>query len=127
MTALRLVAIFAIVPSIEVLLLIEVGTRIGTVNTIFLIILTGILGAYLMRLQGFQVLKKIQEDLGRGVPPAKNILEGAMILVGGILLLTPGFFTDAVGFLLLIPRSRRYLLGKIHQTIERRIDSGFRE
>ena len=118
---LRLVAVFTIVPLIEVLLLLEVGSRIGTLNTIFVIILTGILGAYLMRLQGFYVFRKIQEGLSQGVPPARSIVEGAMILAGGILLLTPGFFTDAIGFLLLIPRSRRTLLDKIQKAIETRM------
>ena len=118
---LRLVAIFTIVPLIEVLLLLEIGNRIGTLNTILLIILTGILGAYLMRLQGFVVFRKIQKDLSQGIPPAKKIVEGALVLAGGILLLTPGFFTDAIGFLLLIPQTRQYLLERIQQVIERRI------
>jgi UPF0716 protein FxsA len=118
---LRLVAIFTIVPLIEVLLLLEIGNTIGTLNTILLIVLTGILGAYLMRLQGFAVFRQIQVDLGHGIPPAQTIVEGALILAGGILLLTPGFFTDAIGFLLLIPQTRYYLLRKIQQAIETRI------
>jgi UPF0716 protein FxsA len=118
---LRLVAIFTIVPLIEVLLLLEIGNTIGTLNTILLIVLTGILGAYLMRLQGFAVFRQIQVDLGRGIPPAQTIVEAALILAGGILLLTPGFFTDAIGFLLLIPQTRYYLLKKIQQAIETRI------
>lgn len=121
MMALRLVAIFTIVPLIEVLLLLEIGNQIGTLNTVLLIILTGILGAYLMRLQGFAVFREIQENLGRGIPPAKKIVEGALVLAGGILLLTPGFFTDTIGFLLLIPQTRHYLLEKIRQAIETRI------
>lgn len=121
MMGLRLAAIFTIIPLIEVLLLLEIGNRMGTLNTILLIILTGILGAYLMRLQGFAVFRQIQEDLGRGIPPAQKIMEGALILAGGILLLTPGFFTDAIGFLLLIPQTRYYLLEKIQQAIETRI------
>ncbi len=123
MTGLRLVIVFTIVPLIEVLLLLEVGRGIGTLNTIFLIILTGILGAYLMRLQGFAVLRRIQEDIAQRIAPANNMVEGAIILAGGILLLTPGFFTDAIGFLLLIPQSRRYILGRIQQAIETRIRS----
>jgi UPF0716 protein FxsA len=121
MMAIRLAAIFVVVPIIEVLLLLEVGDRIGTVNTILVIILTGILGAYLMRLQGFAVLRRIQEDMSRGIPPAERVVEGALILGGGILLLTPGFFTDAIGFLLLIPQTRIYLLKRIRQAIEIRV------
>jgi len=126
MMGLRLVVVFTIVPLIEVLLLLEVGSAIGTLNTILLIVLTGILGAYLMRLQGFAVLRKIQRDIGQGIPPANHIVQGGIILAGGILLLTPGFFTDAIGFLLLIPQSRRYILQKIQQAIETRIRSQFR-
>jgi UPF0716 protein FxsA len=121
MMAIRLAVIFVVVPIIEVLLLLEVGDRIGTVNTILVIILTGILGAYLMRLQGFAVLRRIQEDMSRGIPPAERVVEGALILGGGILLLTPGFFTDAIGFLLLIPQTRIYLLKRIRQAIEIRV------
>ena len=123
---LRLIVVFTMVPLIEVLLLLEIGNRIGTLNTILLIILTGILGAHLMRLQGFAVFRKIQEDLGRGIPPTNEIVQGALVLAGGILLLTPGFFTDTIGFLLLIPKSRKYLLRKIQQAIERRIHSNLR-
>lgn len=120
---LRLIVVFTMVPLIEVLLLLEIGNRIGTLNTILLIILTGVLGAHLMRLQGFAVFRKIHEDLGRGIPPTNEIVQGALVLAGGILLLTPGFFTDTIGFLLLIPQSRKYLLRKIQKAIERRIHS----
>lgn len=121
MMGLRLFAVFTIVPLIEVLLLLEIGTRIGTLNTIILIILTGILGAYLMRYQGFTVFRKIQEDLSQGIPPTDKIVEGTLVLAGGILLLTPGFFTDAVGFLLLIPQSRHYTMEMLQRAIQRRI------
>jgi UPF0716 protein FxsA len=123
MMLLRLLAVFTIVPLVEVLLLLEIGNRIGTVNTILLIIVTGILGAYLMRLQSFAVFRKIPHDLNQGIPPARKIVEGALILAGGILLLTPGFFTDTIGFLLLIPLTRQYLLKKIQQAIEKRLQS----
>lgn len=123
MMLLRLIVVFTMVPLIEVLLLLEIGNRIGTLNTILLIILTGVLGAHLMRLQGFAVFRKIHEDLGRGIPPTNEIVQGALVLAGGILLLTPGFFTDTIGFLLLIPQSRKYLLRKIQKAIERRIHS----
>jgi UPF0716 protein FxsA len=118
---LRLLTIFILVPLIEILLLLEIGERLGTLNTVLLVILTGILGGTMMRIQGFSVFRKVQEDLTQGIPPARNILEGALVLAGGILLLTPGFFTDGVGFVLLIPRTRRYLLAKLQKAIESRI------
>jgi UPF0716 protein FxsA len=93
----RLILIFIVVPLIEILLLIEIGSRIGALNTIFIIILTGILGASMMRQQGFTIIRNIQRDLSQGRMPTGELINGALVLVGGIVLLTPGFFTDAVG------------------------------
>ena len=101
-----LVLLFTILPAIELALLIEIGSNIGVGNTLFIIIFTGVLGAYLARLQGFLILRKIQDDLNRGVMPNDQLMDGLMILVGGVVLLTPGFITDALGFLLLIPWTR---------------------
>ena len=106
-----LVLLFTILPAIELFLLIEIGSNIGAGNTILIIILTGILGAYLARLQGFLVLQKIQNDLNKGMMPNDQLTDGLMILVGGIVLLTPGFITDAFGFLLLIPWTRALIKG----------------
>ncbi len=101
-----LVLLFTVLPAIELVLLIEIGSNIGAGNTLFIIIFTGVLGAYLARLQGFLVLRKIQGDLNQGIMPSSELMDGLMILVGGIVLLTPGFITDALGFLLLIPWTR---------------------
>ncbi len=101
-----LVFLFTVLPALELMLLIKIGANIGAGNTIFIIIFTGILGAYLARLQGFLVLNKIQNDLNQGVMPNAQLVDGLMILVGGIVLLTPGFITDALGFILLIPWTR---------------------
>ena len=101
-----LVLLFTILPAIELALLIKIGSNIGVGNTLFIIIFTGVLGAYLARLQGFLVLRKIQEDLNRGIMPNDQLIDGLMILVGGVVLLTPGFITDALGLLLLIPWTR---------------------
>ncbi len=101
-----LVLLFTILPAIELVLLIKIGSNIGAGNTLFIIIFTGVLGAYLARLQGFLVLTKIQNNLNQGLMPSAELLDGLMILVGGIVLLTPGFITDTIGFLLLIPATR---------------------
>ena len=119
----KLLILFVIVPVTELYILIEVGKRIGTLTTIGIIIFTGILGAYLVKNQGFMILKKIQNDLNDGIMPGDSLIQGAIILAGGILLLTPGFVTDIVGFIFLIPVSRnvvkKYLLkwlkGKIKE------------
>jgi UPF0716 protein FxsA len=115
--------LFIIVPVTEIYILIEVGKRIGSLATISIIIFTGILGAYLVKNQGFMILKKIQNDLNDGIMPGDSLIQGAIILAGGILLLTPGFVTDIAGFIFLIPVSRnvvkKYLLkwlkGKIKE------------
>ncbi len=120
----RLVLIFIIVPLMEILLLIEIGSRIGTLNTILIIVLTGILGAYMMRQQGFTILANIRANLSQGRMPTGELINGVLVLVGGILLLTPGFFTDAVGFVLLIPTTRGFVRKKIQLLIQRKIESG---
>jgi UPF0716 protein FxsA len=120
----RLILIFIVVPLMEILLLIEIGSRIGTLNTISIIILTGILGGYMMRQQGFAILANIRVDLSQGRMPTGELINGALVLVGGIVLLTPGFFTDAVGFVLLIPPTREFVRRKIQLLIQRKIDSG---
>jgi len=120
----RLILIFIVVPLIEILLLIEIGSRIGALNTIFIIVLTGILGASLMRHQGFTIIRNIQRDLSQGRMPTGELINGALVLVGGIVLLTPGFFTDAVGFILLVPATRALILKKIQHLIRRKIESG---
>ena len=119
----KLLILFVIVPVTELYILIEVGKKIGSLTTIGIIILTGIIGAYLVKGQGFVILKKIQNDLNEGIMPGDSLIQGAIILVGGIFLLTPGFVTDVIGFIFLIPVSRgvvkKYLLkwlkGKIKE------------
>jgi UPF0716 protein FxsA len=120
----RLILIFIVVPLIEILLLIEIGSRIGALYTIFIIILTGILGASMRRQQGFTIIRNIQRDLTLGRMPTGELINGALVLVGGIVLLTPGFFTDAVGFVLLIPATRALIRKKIQLLIRRKIESG---
>ncbi len=120
----RLVLIFIVVPLIEILLLIEIGSRIGAFNTILVIVLTAIVGASMMRQQGFTIMRNIQRDLSQGRMPTGELINGALVLVGGIVLLTPGFFTDAVGFILLIPATRGFIRKKIQLLIRRKIESG---
>jgi len=119
----KLLMLFIIVPVTELYILIEVGKKIGSLTTIGIIILTGIIGAYLVKNQGFMILRKIQNDLNEGIMPGDSLIQGAIILAGGVLLLTPGFVTDILGFIFLIPISRnivkKYLLkwlkGKIKE------------
>lgn len=111
-----LLLLFLVVPLVEIYVLIQVGTVVGALPTVLLVVLTAVLGAALMRLQGFSTLARVQASLNRGEIPATELVEGAILLVSGALLLTPGFVTDAVGFACLVPPWRtalaRWLLGR---------------
>ncbi|WP_026584588.1 FxsA family protein [Bacillus sp. J33] len=97
-----------IVPAAEIGVLLLSGNTIGLWPTLAIIIFTGILGAYLAKKQGLETIRKVQEQLRYGQMPGEAILDGACILVGGTLLLTPGFITDAIGFSLLAPPARKF-------------------
>ncbi len=116
-----LFVLFIVLPALELVLLIEVGSRIGTVATLGLIVLTGVLGASLARVQGFLVLRKIQEDVARGQLPAGPMVDGLIILVAGALLITPGILTDAFGFLCLVPAFRAFLKAMVWRRLERMV------
>lgn len=100
---------FILIPLLEIGLFIEIGGAIGALPTIALVIITAVLGVALLRLQGLITLARIREKLSRDEIPAVDMVEGLMLLVAAVLLLTPGFFTDAVGFLCLVPALRRPL------------------
>lgn len=103
----RLLLLFTIVPLIEIYVLIKLGQHIGALDTIMLVLLTGIFGAWMARSQGLLVLKKIQADLQNGQLPADSLTDGLIILIGGVLLITPGIITDCAGLLLLFPQTRK--------------------
>ncbi|MFC1785038.1 FxsA family protein [Candidatus Neomarinimicrobiota bacterium] len=104
----RLLLLFITVPLIEVLILIKLGSLFGFWPTILLVIGTGIIGAYLAKLYGLTIWNKIQQDLQAGKMPADKLIDGLLILIGGIVLLTPGLLTDLLGILLLIPYTRDF-------------------
>jgi UPF0716 protein FxsA len=96
-----------VVPFVEIYLLLQVGGIIGAVPTIFLVVLTAVLGAWLLKQQGLATLQRFQASLAQGTLPAYEMVEGPILLVGGALLLMPGFITDIMGFACLIPQLRR--------------------
>ena len=102
---------FVVMPIAEIMLLIEVGDHIGGLNTVALVILTAIVGAALLRQQGLDTLLKANQKMAQGQIPIKEMLQGIMLAVGGALLLTPGFITDAIGFICLLPFTRAWLAG----------------
>lgn len=118
----KLFLAFTLIPVAEIYVLITVGSIIGTLNTIAIIIITGVIGAYLARLQGMQTLVRIKLDLEQGVMPTSDLVDGLMILVAGIVLLTPGFITDCVGLFLLIPSTRSLLKQYLKKALDSRMN-----
>jgi UPF0716 protein FxsA len=104
----QLLLLFIGVPLIEVLILIQLGSQFGFWPTILLVIGTGFLGAYFAKIYGLTIWSKIQEDLRAGRMPADKLVDGLLILIGGVVLLTPGLLTDILGFMLLIPYTRNF-------------------
>jgi UPF0716 protein FxsA len=98
------------VPLVELYVLIKIGAVIGALPTLGLIILTALVGAALLRQQGLVTLRRFRTALDKGSLPAMELVEGVALLIGGVLLLTPGFVTDAVGFLFLLPITRKAML-----------------
>ena len=97
---------FTVIPMAELYLLIKVGGAIGGLPTIGLVILTGVAGAWLARMQGLATMVRVQQSLQQGLVPAEELLDAFLILVAGMVLLTPGFLTDLAGVLILFPPSR---------------------
>lgn len=104
---------FLTIPVIEIYFLIQVGSTIGAFYTILIVFGTAILGAQLLRQQGLSTFARAQQSLNNHEMPAMEMLEGLILLITGALLLTPGFFTDIVGFLCLIPFVRQFLVKKL--------------
>ena len=101
---------FLLVPIAEIYVLIQVGSVIGAFSTIALIVFTAVLGSILIRAQGLATLARVRTSMERGEVPAVELMEGMCLLVAGALLLTPGFVTDSIGFMLLIPALRRAMI-----------------
>ncbi len=97
-----LLLIFLTIPLLEIYLLIKVGGMVGAVPTIFMVVFTAVAGAFLIRIQGISTMNRVRTMLSRGEMPAIEVMEGLVLLVSGALLLTPGFFTDTLGFLGLV-------------------------
>ncbi len=117
----RLFLLFVTVPVLELFLFLVLGQRIGLGATFGIVLLTGFLGAYLARSQGLKALARYQESLAQGRLPHEAIIDSLLILVAGVLLLTPGFLTDAIGFALLAPSIRNRIRGRLEQSLKDRI------
>ena len=103
---LKLFLAFTLIPFSELYLLIKIGYYLGAFNTILVVIVTGLLGAYLAKLQGIKTMMRVRESMNRGELPAEEMLDALLIFVAGIVLLTPGFITDLAGLAILVPNTR---------------------
>ncbi|OLS39743.1 membrane protein FxsA [Alkalihalophilus pseudofirmus] len=119
-----LLLLIIIVPALEIAVLILSGNTIGVWPTIALIILTGVLGAWLAKKEGLQAIRVAQLQASQGQLPSSVMLDGICILVGGVVLLTPGFITDAIGFFLLIPATRGIAKGFLLSIFNKMIKNG---
>lgn len=117
----RLLILFITVPVVELALFLTVGDWIGLPITLAVVILTGFLGAWLTKSQGLRVLQRYRQSLSEGRLPHQEVIEGLLILVAGAVLLTPGFLTDAVGFLLLTPPVRAAVVQRLKHLLKDRI------
>ena len=117
----RILLLLTIVPIFELYLLIKVGSVIGAFNTILIIMITAIIGAYLTKKEGLKVLLQIRTNLEHGIMPTEELVDGVLIFVAGALLLTPGFVTDSIGFLLLIPTTRNLVKNRIAKFIKKKL------
>ena len=119
-----LLLLFTLLPMTELVLLIKIGHHIGLLNAILIIIATGVFGASLARWQGLTVIKEVQSQLSVGIMPKEEILDGTIILAGGLLLLTPGLITDFVGLVAIIPITRKWMKSLMKKKLARMIDEG---
>ncbi|MFB6356453.1 MAG: FxsA family protein [bacterium] len=121
---LRLFALFVIVPLVELTLILVVGKYFGVMFTIALVILTAMIGATMARYEGLKVLERVWNSLKLGRIPGDALLEGLLILAGGVTFLTPGFITDTIGILCVIPYTRQWFSQLLKKWIKHKLQSG---
>lgn len=117
-----LLLLFIGIPILELAILLQVGEAIGVLGTVALVVLTGVVGAMLARLEGLKLLFDIRNDMNMGRMPAPRLVDGLLILIAGLVLITPGLLTDIVGFLLLIPVCREYFKKAIGEHMRKKIN-----
>ncbi|HHO52957.1 MAG TPA: FxsA family protein [Deltaproteobacteria bacterium] len=118
----RLLLLFTVVPAVELFVLLQLGSWMGPTATFLLILITGLVGATLAKREGLGVLRELSAEMQGGLPSADRLTEGGLVLVGGLLLITPGVFTDLTGFALIFPLTRRWLAPRIRAWLASRVD-----
>ncbi len=119
-----LALLFIVMPIVEMVVLIKVGGVIGVLPTVLAVVLTAMLGLSLLRAQGLSTVLRAQQKMQTGELPVKEMVEGICLAVGGALLLTPGFVTDAIGFACLIPGLRQILIGRMIHIVKPNVSFG---
>jgi len=118
---LKLFLLFTVIPAMELWLIIKVGSSIGAMPTLALLILSGFIGAYCARMQGLSVIRRFSESVSKGEAPAETLLDGLLVVIGGVMMITPGFITDAVGLILVTPAGRKIVKPFVAAWLKKRI------
>ncbi len=121
---LKIILLFTVIPLIELYLLIQVGKYLGTLPTIMIVLITGIIGGLLARSQGLSVQRQIRADLQNRIIPTDSLFDGLFILIAGALLITPGMITDVFGFTLMVPGFRGWVKLWLMEIVKRKMESG---
>jgi len=116
---LKLFLAFTLIPVVEIYLFIKIGGAVGALNTVILVVLTAFFGAYVARMQGLQTMYRVQTSLQQGIMPKEELIDALLIFVAGMVLLTPGFLTDAFGLFLLYPLTRDFLKRWLRRRFDR--------
>ena len=120
----KLLPFLILVPLVELALLIYVGIVIGALYTILIVLITGLIGIVILRKQGVAILRKTRSNLEQGILPAEGIVDGTLVLLAGVLLITPGMIMDVLGFVLLIPQVRRFINDQLRAAARRKFERG---
>jgi len=120
----KLLLLFTVVPTIELIILIGIGQLIGFWPTVALIVITGALGAILAKIAGISIISQIIGDLRSGVLPGRRMVDGVLILIAGVMLITPGILTDISGLLLLFPATRMFFREKVIKWLRKKLQKG---
>jgi UPF0716 protein FxsA len=122
--AARLLFLFTLVPLLELYILIKIGGYLGAFQTVALVVLTALLGVVLARFEGLRTLQQIRQSLSQGIVPAEEMVDGVLIFIGGILLVTPGVLTDLFALVLLIPHTRTIFKRWLRRRFDRMVAAG---
>lgn len=121
---LRLFLLFTLFPILEILILMQISALLGPVSAIILVVGTGFAGASLAKIQGFQTVQRIRENMNQGIMPGDEVFDAFLIFVAGVLLITPGLISDVSGIILLMPKTRARVKRYLVNAIDKRIKNG---